>query len=181
MFQGGGSCFPVACCANWISVAFCNHFVSFLFTHNVHVLILARSLIDRATAQTHNQSSVMRGFRWHKLKKEETGGWIQEHRHKHLDSSDWIFHLPAGVPFITALKVPLPTFSMGSWSLSPVLCPCPRHCPRCHLSRCPATRPRPPLSRPWPWKRRAQWKRRKLQSRGWWPASPTSWHAIKAT
>lgn len=46
-----------------------NHFVSFLFTENVFVLISACFLIDTATAQTHNQSTVMRGFRWHKLKK----------------------------------------------------------------------------------------------------------------
>lgn len=51
------------------SVVFCNHFVSFLFTENVLVLISACFLIDTATAQTHNQSTMMRGFRWHKLKK----------------------------------------------------------------------------------------------------------------
>lgn len=51
------------------SVVFCNHFVSFPFTENVFVLIWACFLIDTATAQTHNQSTMMRGFRWHKLRK----------------------------------------------------------------------------------------------------------------
>lgn len=67
----GDSCFLVACFVNWISVVFCNHFVHFLFTQNVLVLISACSLIDTATAQTHNQSTVMKEFRWHKLKKKQ--------------------------------------------------------------------------------------------------------------
>lgn len=68
MFEGGAAAFCGLLC-KLDSVVFCNHFVSFPFTENVFVLIWACFLIDTATAQTHNQSTMMRGFRWHKLRK----------------------------------------------------------------------------------------------------------------
>lgn len=88
---------------------------------------------------------------------------------------------PAGAPSTTALKVLSPTFSMGSWSQSHVPYPCPRCCHLCLRNPCPATLPRPPSSQPSPWKRRARWRRKRRLNPALWLASPTSWHATRAT
>lgn len=88
---------------------------------------------------------------------------------------------PAGALSTTVSRVPSLTFLTGSWSPSHAHCPCLLFCPHCHPIPCRATRPKLPLSRPWPWRRRAQWRRRRQPNPDRSPDSHTSWHVTRTT